>query len=233
MLQTFFTNFTAGKTVENTFCLSRADDAIVVVVVTLFDLRPSTIMVYEDYYSSDEEEHIKRKRQRNTMVASAAVLMCASTTTICLLDDDDGFFRNRVVEHRHNKRSKRRTFDPQRVYDSLQRSHLGPDALFGKEFHMYFRLSRPRVQVILEKLGNSDDPFYKSFRRDKYGRVGPSLEAKVLLPLRTVVYGVAPHCFCDVFEMSHTMARDCCKRFNKAMSDYSGDEFIDFLLQMI
>jgi hypothetical protein len=50
---------------------------------------------------------------------------------------------------------------------------------------LFFRLSRTRVQLILEDLGRLSEtshPFFQSFRVDKIGRVGASVEAKVLLP---------------------------------------------------
>jgi Plant transposon protein len=45
-----------------------------------------------------------------------------------------------------------------------------------------------------------------------------SLEAKVLLPIKTLAYGVACHCFCDYFQMSTTTARWACQKFNSSMA---------------
>jgi hypothetical protein len=84
--------------------------------------------------------------------------------------------------------------------------------LFGQEFG----LSRARVQILLDDFGrfSETNPFYNTFRVDKFGRVGASLEAKILLPLKTLAYGVAPHTlFCDYFQMSVPMARECYKQF--------------------
>jgi hypothetical protein len=96
------------------------------------------------------------------------------------------------------------------------RDHLRPNnPLFGQEFIKYFRLSRARVEIILHDFGrfSETNPFYKTFRVDRFGRIGASLEAKVLLPLKTLAYGVAPHTFCDYFQMSVPMARECYKKF--------------------
>lgn len=134
----------------------------------------------------------------------------------------DGKNKKRAFSHR----AKRRVFDHRAAYNSLQRDHLGPDPLFGKEFLLFFRLGRSRVQLILEKLGNSGDKYWTSFRVDRYKKTGPSLEAKVLLPIRVLAYGVAAHCFCDYFQMSTTTARECVTRFNQSIPLLFGDEYL-------
>jgi hypothetical protein len=52
------------------------------------------------------------------------------------------------------------------------------------------------------------------------------LEAKVLLPLRVLAYGVAPHTFNDYFQMSISMARSCLKRFNESIVRIFTPEFM-------
>jgi hypothetical protein len=120
-------------------------------------------------------------------------------------------------QHRVKKRrTARRQFDFRGAYSDIMRDHLRADApLFGQEFIRYFRLSRARVQILLDDFGrfSETNPFYNTFRVDKFGRVGASLEAKILLPLKTLAYGVAPHTFCDYFQMSVPMARECYKQF--------------------
>jgi hypothetical protein len=75
------------------------------------------------------------------------------------------------------------------------KDNLGDNSpLFSQEFFRYFRLSRARVQILLEDFGRFSDinPFYKTFRIDtRFGKVGASLEAQVLLPLKTLAYGVS------------------------------------------
>jgi hypothetical protein len=109
------------------------------------------------------------------------------------------------------------------------RDHLGPNPLYGKEFPLYFRLSRTRVQLILEDLGRLSEtshPFFRSFRVDKFGRMGASVEAKVLLPLKSLAYGVAPHCFADYFQVSQPMARECVKQFIRVIPYLYSQEFL-------
>jgi hypothetical protein len=97
----------------------------------------------------------------------------------------------------------------------MMRDHLGPDVLFGKEFPLLFRLSRPRVELIIQQILNSGNDFFRSFRTNRFGRKGASIEAKVLLPLKVLAYGVAPHTFCDYFQMSVTQCGLCCRQFNR------------------
>jgi hypothetical protein len=120
-------------------------------------------------------------------------------------------------EHRvKRRRTARRQFDFRGAYRDIMRDHLRANApLFGQEFIKYFRLSWARVQILLDDFGrfSETNPFYNTFRVGRFGRVGASLEAKILLPLKTLAYGVAPHTFCDYFQMSVPMARECYKQF--------------------
>jgi Plant transposon protein len=111
--------------------------------------------------------------------------------------------------------SKRRSFDNQGAYQCIMRDHLGPDVLFGKEFSLLFRLSRPRVELIINAIMNSGNPFFQSFRTNRFGKKGACIEAKVLLPLKVLAYGVAPHTFCDYFQMSISQCGVCCRQFNR------------------
>ena len=53
-----------------------------------------------------------------------------------------------------------------------------------------------------------------------------SLEAKLLLPLKTLAYGVPPHTFMDYFHMSPTHCNDCCKQFDLAIQLVYTKEFL-------
>jgi Plant transposon protein len=121
--------------------------------------------------------------------------------------------------------SKRRSFDHQGSFNNIQRDHLGPDPLFGKEFILFFRLSRPQVELIIQAITKSNNNFYTSFRENRYGLVGPSLEVKVLLPLKVLAYGVAPDAFADYFQMSVTQSVLCCRQFYNIIPALFGEEF--------
>ena len=46
---------------------------------------------------------------------------------------------------------------------------------------------------------HSDNRFYLSQYDGTGAKAGASLEAKILLPLKTMAYGTASHAFCDYF----------------------------------
>jgi hypothetical protein len=87
-----------------------------------------------------------------------------------------------------------------------------------------FRLSRGRFQVLMEDVMASNIGFFKSTVRDGFDR--SSLAARLLLPLKTLVYGVPSHTFIDYFQMSPHYARECCKEFDNAMRTIYMKEFL-------
>jgi hypothetical protein len=78
-----------------------------------------------------------------------------------------------------------------------------------------FRLSRGRIQVLMEDVMASTIKFFKSTGPD--GSCKSSLASRLLLPLKTLAYGVPPHTFIDYFQMSPQYAKECCKEYDKAM----------------
>jgi hypothetical protein len=171
------------------------------------------------------ENDDSQRQQLNAAVAAAAVVV------LMVLEEEEEQQQQQMVEEPMIKKRRvaRRQFDYRGAYGCIMRDHLRPhNPLFGKEFSHYFRLSRTRVQMILEDFGRYGDinPFYKTFRVDRYGRVGASLEAKVLLPLKTLAYGVAPHCFGDYFQVSKPMARECYKQFLDTMCHHYMGEYL-------
>jgi hypothetical protein len=156
-------------------------------------------------------------------IASAALAVAA---VVLGNEEDEEDSNHRPKNGPYKKRTPRRLFDVWGAWGNIQRDYLGERALFDGEFRKSFRLSRSRVELILQDLGASGEPFFQTFRRDKFGRVGPSLEAKVLLPLISIAYGDAPHAFCAYFQMSTPMARECYKHFLTAIVKIYGDEFL-------
>jgi hypothetical protein len=53
-----------------------------------------------------------------------------------------------------------------------------------------------------------------------------SLAARLLLPLKTLAYGVPPHTFIDYFQISPQYARECCMEFDNAMRTVYMNEFL-------
>jgi hypothetical protein len=132
---------------------------------------------------------------------------------------------------RPQPRGPRQLLQHQRAYDCIHTDWLGPAPSFGKTFKAQFRLSRARVQKIMEAFGNSGDPYYcsdwKQPRQPCPGRNGPvSLEARVLLPLKTLAFGVTAIAFGDYFQMSDTTARVSCDKFHKTINKCFGGEYL-------
>jgi Plant transposon protein len=179
----------------------------------------------------DDDEYMQQSvecRKRLLLLALGAVAIAAQEED----QQQDGgegpniFWVNDVADHRSNPRGRRRVFDSQGAYDNIMRDHLGPDALFGADVLLFFRMSRARIEVIIQRIGNSGNPFYGTFRSDRHGKRGASIEAKILIAIRTLAYGVASYCFCDYFSMSKTSALDCCRMFNKIIPQIFGDDYM-------
>ena len=114
-------------------------------------------------------------------------------------------------DNRHGGRKPKAIFRHHEAFHCIQRDYFGiPGDLTtpifkDRNFEMMFRLSRTRVQKIFEDVMQSGNAFYLS-QCDGTGVKGASVEAKILLPLKTLAFGTASHAFCDYFQMSKPLA---------------------------
>jgi len=135
-----------------------------------------------------------------------------------------------TIDHRSLRRSVRKTHRHDEALRCIQRDYLGipgddSTPLFpGKDFDGMFRMSLPRFRRLMIDLGSSGDPFYKDRPVDCFGREGASMEARILLALKSMAYGVPPHTFRDYFQMSKTLARTCCEKFNQTVTRLCAEE---------
>ena len=90
---------------------------------------------------------------------------------------------------------------------------------------MMFRLSRSRAQRIFEDVMNAGLTFY-ACQPDATGAHGTSLEAKILLPLKRIAYGVPQHAFCDYFQMSSALASKCCDEYTGTLKSLYCEEYL-------
>ena len=132
--------------------------------------------------------------------------------------------------HRGGSRSKRRNFRPDEALYAINRDYMGivgdlTTPLFGAEFKVFFRLSKPRFQRLMEDVMAKEIKFYQ-MKSNFLPTQQASLEAKLLLPLKCLAYGVPPHAFIDYFQMSKTFARACCLEFDKAIKLLYMKEFL-------
>ena len=114
------------------------------------------------------------------------------------------------IDHRTLPRGGRTEFDHAGALHCMNRDYLGPKPKFAdRQFDVIFRVSRRRFQRLLEDFGGSGIPFFV-VKQTANGKPAASLEARLLLPLKTLFCGVPTRCFSDCFQMSMTVARDCC-----------------------
>ena len=165
--------------------------------------------------SGDEEgefsfEFMAAQIQNNLAMAAA------------LVADDESV----AVDHRTLPRKARTKCDAAGALACIKRDHTGPQPLFeGREFETMFRVSRRRFEALLQDVGNSGDSFFLT-TQDTHKRPAASLEARLLLPLKTLACGVPPHCFRDHFSMSQNLARDCCFEFDRTMKELCEVEYL-------
>ena len=155
------------------------------------------------------------------VVCAQTIFNAAAAAIDSAAADDD----NKAIDHRKLPRKKRRVFDHAGALQCINRDYLGPDPLFGKEFPLQFRISRGRFQTMMEDVAATGNGYYLTLINAR-GEPCASFEARLLLPLKTLAYGVPPHAFCDYFQMSIQMARDCCTMFDKTMKHIYHKEYL-------
>ena len=133
------------------------------------------------------------------------------------------------IDHRQQPRSNRRNFRHDEALSAIRRDYLGvlgdpTTPLFGADFKLMFRLSRGRFEVLLQDVMASNFELFKSTPQDGISKA--SLEARLLLPLKTLAYGVPAHTFCDYFQISKQFASDLCKGFDKLIIALYLKEFL-------
>jgi hypothetical protein len=138
-----------------------------------------------------------------------------------LESEDDEDSKEEKGDHRKKRRFNRRRFKHLDALNAIRRDYLGfPDSeltpLFGSEFQTMFRMGRRRFRHLMEEVMRRNISFYKN-KIITEGKDVASLEAKLLLPLKTLAYGVPSHVFCDYFQMSFQFARECCGQFDSAI----------------
>jgi Plant transposon protein len=166
----------------------------------------------DEFTHSDSDEELYQQ-----MVASALVVAVAAA------EEEQ---QQKAANHRNLPRLSRRLFDHQRALECILSDYLGLNPTFdGKEFDTMFRISKPRFEAIKHDFALSGDPFYQQ-TKDCFRIPRATLEAKLLLPLKTFAYGVPSHTFCDYFQMSKTFARECCLRFAKCIIECYQAEYL-------
>ena len=178
----------------------------------------------EEYHEARRVAAERHRKQTVAVVAAAGSVIAALANWFTVLLAEAS--RNEKLSKVRKKRAPRRLFRYRIAYEDIMANLLGENALFSREFHQFFRLSIPRVKRLIEDFANSGDPFYRTFRVDQFGRMGASREVKILLPLRALAYGDAPHSFTSCFQVSESMARKCFRKFVSTIQTLYGDEYL-------
>ena len=139
-------------------------------------------------------------------------------------DNDNTCWRNKPRKQKRKFRHKEALKCICRDYLGIAGDPLTP-LFVGVEFKRMFRISRPRFQRMMEDIAALGDSFYTS-RYDAVKSDVASFEAKLLLPLKCLAYGVPPHCFQDYFQMSMTLCKKCCWKFDETIKSLYEKEYL-------
>ena len=171
--------------------------------------------------SSDDDEIV-------AVVTMAAVSLFNSGAAAAVMAQ--GSPKRQKTDHRQLSRAGRHLFHHQDALHCIRRDYLGlagdpKTPLLGKEFALMFRISRGRFQLLMEHVMAAEIPFY-SGNVSANGDTVASLEARLLLPLKSLAYGVPPHTFIDYFQMSPPLARVCCIEFDRIIKRIYANRFL-------
>lgn len=127
---------------------------------------------------------------------------------------------------RVRRRCCRTEFHTDEAAERINRDFLADASVFnGSAFQDYFRISRTRFQRILEDVCNAGIKFYSGGRSANLNPVS-SIEARLLLPIKTLAFGVAAHAFADYFQISKPFAHACCAQFDIAINQIYSSEYM-------
>jgi len=139
------------------------------------------------------------------------------------------YYQRRVAHLRKKTRNPRKFYNHRRALYCIRCDYLAefPSIpLFnGREFETMFRVSKSRFERILQDFAAVSTDFYKHRLPDDKGYT-VSFEAKVLLPLKTLAFGVPSHTFRDYFQLSSSQARLCCQKFHTTMISVYLSEYL-------
>jgi hypothetical protein len=194
----------------------------------------------EEKASGEEPEEVEEQEEEDVSTLEAshrshmeeleALALLNSTSSLLMMqeqqEEEEEEDSLSSVDHRMLPRKPKIKHHHERVHKQLIDNWFGPNPRFSeKRFKSIYRISIARFNRMKLDAIMSGIPFYCN-QYDIFGEKGPCLEARLLLPLRVLAYGVSYNAFYDVFEMSDTMARKACEEFDNFMRQVYQEEYL-------
>lgn len=131
-----------------------------------FSHRHISFLTMED----EDDSKAKRRRQDESDLAEMQFILYSALAyqEYGLGNFLTGAGPREVIEHRHNKRSRRRLFHPEQTREFLLDKYYRPDPRtgivnHGKTFAKHYRISMQQFMRIMEVFGAKGDPYWTSF----------------------------------------------------------------------
>jgi Plant transposon protein len=100
---------------------------------------------------------------------------------------------------------------------AIQEDYLGPQPQYERNFEHIFRVTRGIVEKVMQVAANYD--LFFTQRHFLTGEPGICPEAKVLIGLKQLAFGISCSGFVDYFQMGMTTGRICMKELAKAIAN--------------
>jgi Plant transposon protein len=120
--------------------------------------------------------------------------------------------RQRLAERSMLPPRKKAKYDYERAIMCIRQDYLGDDPLFGKYFERVFRVTRGLAEELITICCNTHS-FFRQAVNKVTGEKGIYPEAKILMALKQLAFGVSPRAFMDYFQMSDQSGRKCLELF--------------------
>ena len=108
--------------------------------------------------------------------------------------------------------------------NSMWNDYLKPDVLLGKELSLMFKIAQSRFEKLKQDVIGKSIPFFSDISGRNW-KSAASLEAHLLIPIKTLVYRGPTHTFLDCFQMSEVFGRMTCRDFYAGIKQCYTDEF--------
>ncbi|CAJ1969827.1 unnamed protein product [Cylindrotheca closterium] len=139
---------------------------------------------------------------------------------------EENRLRRRYEHTAGRPQTPRKRFNHGQAKQNILHDWLGPSPLYSdEEFKGKFRISRARFQKILEDVKGLNKSFYSEARNITNQPVA-SIEARLLLALECLDYGVSAKSMATHYKMSANLAIQACKEFDNVIGELYEEEFL-------